>query len=70
MIRNSSMKKIYLDYSSTTPVDPAVLRAMLPYFLDNFGNPSSTHSFGQDAQRAVDEARQKTTHFFCLIHNS
>ena len=57
------MKKIYLDYSSTTPVDPAVLRAMLPYFSDNFGNPSSTHSFGQDAQRAVDEARQKAADF-------
>src|SRR3989344_5538905 len=63
MIRNSSMKKIYLDYSSTTPVDPAVLRALLPYFYENFGNPSSTHSFGQDAQRAVDEARQKTADF-------
>ena len=57
------MSRIYLDYSSTTPVDPAVLRAMLPYFSDNFGNPSSVHSFGQNAQRAVDSARQKTADF-------
>ena len=61
------MSRIYLDHSSTTPVDPAVLRAMLPYFSDSFGNPSSIHSFGQDAQRAVDEARQKTADFLgCL----
>ena len=57
------MSRIYLDYSSTTPVDPAVLRAMLPYFSDNFGNPSSIHSFGQEAQKAVDVARQKTADF-------
>src|SRR3989344_8693681 len=57
------MSRIYLDHSSTTPVDPAVLRAMLPYFTENFGNPSSTHLFGQDAQRAIDLARQKTADF-------
>ncbi|HEY4519018.1 MAG TPA: cysteine desulfurase family protein [Candidatus Paceibacterota bacterium] len=57
------MSRIYLDHSSTTPVDPAVLRAMLPYFSDNFGNPSSIHSFGQEAQKAVDVARQKTADF-------
>src|SRR3989344_8337343 len=57
------MSRIYLDHSSTTPVDSAVLRAMLPYFTENFGNPSSIHSFGQDAQRAVDSARQKTADF-------
>src|SRR3989338_9239950 len=57
------MSRIYLDHSSTTPVDPAVLRAMLQYFSDNFGNPSSIHSFGQEAQKAVDVARQKTADF-------
>ena len=57
------MNRIYLDYSSTSPVDKAVVEAMLPYFSNNFGNPSSVHSFGQDAQRAVDSARQKTADF-------
>src|SRR3989344_5243343 len=57
------MNRIYLDYSSTSPVDKAVVEAMLPYFSENFGNPSSVHSFGQDAQRAVDSARQKTADF-------
>lgn len=53
------MKQIYLDHSATTPVHSEVLEAMLPYFGDLFGNPSSIHSFGQDAKKAVDEARNK-----------
>ena len=48
---------IYLDYNATTPVDPAVLDAMLPYFAENFGNASSIHSPGQRARGAVDSAR-------------
>jgi cysteine desulfurase len=48
---------IYLDYNSTTPVDRAVLDAMLPYFADNFGNASSIHSSGQRGRSAVDAAR-------------
>jgi cysteine desulfurase len=48
---------IYLDYNATTPVDPAVLDAMLPYLADNFANASSVHSPGQRARAAVDEAR-------------
>jgi len=51
------MNKIYLDYNSTTPVDERVVAAMLPYFTEVYGNPSSIHSFGQDAQNAVDMAR-------------
>ncbi|HYL68020.1 MAG TPA: cysteine desulfurase NifS [Candidatus Limnocylindria bacterium] len=48
----------YLDYNSTTPVDPAVLAAMLPYLSENFGNASSIHSAGQAARAAVDRARE------------
>ena len=51
------MKKIYLDYSASTPIDPRVLKVMLPYLKEHFGNPSSIHRFGQIARRAIDEAR-------------
>lgn len=54
------MKKVYLDYNATTPLDPRVLEAMTPYFKDGFGNPSSIHSFGSAAKAALDEAREKT----------
>jgi len=53
-------KKIYLDYAATTPVDKEVLKAMMPYFSLKFGNPSSNHSFGQEAIAAIDKAREKT----------
>ena len=50
---------IYLDYAATTPVDPRVFDVMLPHFRETFGNPSSIHRFGQRAEAAVDEAREK-----------
>mgnify|MGYP001566769268 CR=1 FL=1 len=50
---------IYLDYAATTPVDPRVLDAMLPYFRESFGNPSSVHRYGQKAESALDAAREK-----------
>ncbi len=52
------MRRIYLDYAASTPLDPRVLRAMRPYFLNKFGNPGSLHLFGQEAIAAVDRARQ------------
>lgn len=50
---------IYLDYNATTPVDPVVVEAMLPYLSTHFGNPSSTHRHGHIAHQAVDNARQQ-----------
>jgi cysteine desulfurase len=52
------MHSIYLDYAATTPVDPRVLAAMLPYFTDEFGNPSSIHRYGQGADAAVEKSRE------------
>lgn len=52
-------KKIYLDYQATTPVDAKILKKMLPYFTENFGNPhSNNHSVGRLANEAVEEARK------------
>ena len=53
------MDRIYLDNAATTAVSPEVLEAMLPYFTQCFGNPSSIHSTGRDARRAVDAARRQ-----------
>lgn len=51
---------IYMDYHATTPVDPEVLQAMLPYFREHFGNPSSrTHVFGWSAESAIEKAREQ-----------
>jgi len=54
-----SDRRIYLDHSATTPVDPRVAAAMLPYLTQTFGNPSSVHGFGQEARAAVDRARRE-----------
>ena len=53
------MERIYLDHAATTPVDPRVVEAMIPYFTANFGNPSSIYQEGQRAKRAIEESREK-----------
>ena len=57
------MNQIYLDYASTTPTDKRVVEAMLPYFGEVFGNPSSIHAFGQEARAAVEGARTRIAAF-------
>jgi len=52
------MKRIYLDYAATTPADPRVIRAMLPYLNKKFGNTMSLHNFGQEAKSALEESRE------------
>ena len=56
---NAAMRDIYLDYNATTPIDPQVAEAMLPYVHGRFGNPSSGHSFGLAARQGVDLARRQ-----------
>jgi cysteine desulfurase len=53
------VKRIYLDHGATTPMKEDVLEAMLPYLKEIHGNPSSVHSFGREARKALDEAREK-----------
>ncbi|MFH1269958.1 MAG: cysteine desulfurase NifS [Candidatus Omnitrophota bacterium] len=57
------MKRVYLDYAATAPCDPRVSKAMEPYCFEKFGNPSSIHSFGQEAKGAIEEAREKLASF-------
>ncbi|TDB89017.1 cysteine desulfurase [Actinomadura sp. KC216] len=53
---------IYLDHQATTPVDPRVLQAMLPYLTGEFGNPSSSHAHGRRAATAIERAREQVAH--------
>ncbi|MDH5459422.1 MAG: cysteine desulfurase NifS [Candidatus Bathyarchaeota archaeon] len=55
----SKAKRIYMDHTAGRPVDPRVIEAMLPYMKSLYGNPSSVHSFGQEARQAMEEARTK-----------
>ena len=57
------MKRIYLDYAATSPTDRRVIDEMTPFFTETFGNPSSVHSFGQEAARAVQDARRTLAGF-------
>ena len=58
------MKYIYLDYAATTPADKRVIKAISPYFLKIFGNPSSYHEFGIEAKKILTDSRQKVSNFF------
>jgi cysteine desulfurase len=51
------MQRVYADYNATTPLDPQVLEAMLPYLREHFGNASSVHTFGREARAAIDDVR-------------
>ena len=53
------MRKVYLDYAATSPVDPRVLKSMIPYFGKMFANASSLHDFGQIARKAMEQSREK-----------
>jgi cysteine desulfurase len=57
------VKRIYLDHSATTPVDPQVLEAMKPFFREAYGNASSIHAFGREARVALEESRETVAHF-------
>jgi cysteine desulfurase len=58
-------RKVYLDHSATTPLAPEVLAAMMPYYKELFGNASSMHGFGQEARKAIEDARERVME---LIH--
>lgn len=61
------MRKVYLDNNATTPIHPEVFEAMVPYFKDYFGNPSSIHQFGRSVKVKIDESREKLAE---LLHAS
>lgn len=53
------MRKVYMDHSATTPVDPDIAHLMVKYMTEDFGNPSSVHSFGREVKKALEEAREQ-----------
>lgn len=60
---SKDMQGIYLDYAATTSIDEKVLKKMMPYFKEKYGNPSSIHQFGQEARAAVENARNQVARF-------
>jgi len=59
-------RRVYLDHNASTPVHPEAIDAMLPYFGERFGNPSSVHAFGREAREGLDGARQQIAHFLSV----
>jgi cysteine desulfurase len=56
-------RRVYLDHNASTPVHPEVLQAMLPYFSERFGNPSSVHGFGRESREGLEAAREQIAAF-------
>jgi cysteine desulfurase len=56
-------RRVYLDHNASTPVHAEVVAEMLPYFTENFGNPSSVHAFGREAREGLDTARERVARF-------
>ena len=68
MKNTKAKKRIYFDYAATTPVDKAVIKAMLPYYTEKYGNSASIHSMGTEANKAVDKARETIANYLnCQI---
>ena len=59
--------KVYLDNAATTPMDKEVLEAMLPFMENQFGNPSSIHSFGRETRSAIEKSRKTPQNRIFLI---
>jgi len=59
------MKKVYMDFGATTPVDKEIIQSMIPFFETDFGNPSSTHAFGENASEAIETSRN---HVASILH--
>jgi len=66
----TTLKDVYLDNNATTMVDPAVVEVMLPYFTEQYGNPSSIHSFGNQVGRSLKKARQQVQALLGVEHDS
>src|SRR3954468_19595058 len=58
-LAETGMNRIYFDNAATTPLDPQVLEAMMPYLTTHFGNPSSIYSYGREGRLAIENARKK-----------
>lgn len=66
---NNAAEQIYMDHSATTPLDARVLDAMMPYFSDRFANSKAIHSFGREAEQAIDAARRTVARVLhCKLH--
>jgi cysteine desulfurase len=61
---SKNRRTVYLDYSASTPTDPRVVEAMMPYFTEVYGNASSLHSFGRKAEQAIEDARETLAKIF------
>src|SRR2546426_554118 len=59
-------RRVYLDHNASTPVHPEVLQAMLPYFSERYGNPSSVHGFGRESREGIDAAREQIAAFLTV----